>query len=37
MAWLLFKETLEPLNKVGLAIAVLAIFLISYQEVMSIF
>lgn len=36
MAWLLFKETLEPLNKVGLAIAVLAIFLISYQEILSV-
>jgi len=37
MAWILFKETLEPLNKVGLALAVAAIFLISYQEIMSVF
>lgn len=34
MAWVLFKETLQPLNKLGLALAVLAIFLISYQEIL---
>ncbi|MFN8345631.1 MAG: hypothetical protein U0X91_11535 [Spirosomataceae bacterium] len=37
MAWILFKETLQPLNKVGLVLAVLAIFLISYQEILSAF
>lgn len=31
-AWLFFKETLNPLNRVGLIIAILAIILISYQE-----
>jgi len=34
MAWVLFKETLQPLNKLGLALAVLAIILISYQEIL---
>lgn len=33
-AWILFKETLQPLNKLGLALAIVAIFLISYQEIM---
>jgi drug/metabolite transporter (DMT)-like permease len=37
LAWLLFKETLQPLNKLGLALAVLAIFLISYQEILAVF
>jgi drug/metabolite transporter (DMT)-like permease len=37
MAWVLFKETLEPLNKLGLALAVVAICLISYQEIFSVF
>jgi multidrug transporter EmrE-like cation transporter len=31
-AWLLFRERLSPLNRLGLALAVLAIVLISYQE-----
>ena len=33
LAFLLFGETLQPLNKAGLALAVLAIVLISYQEI----
>lgn len=37
LAWVLFKETLQPLNKLGLALAVLAIFLISYQEILAAF
>jgi drug/metabolite transporter (DMT)-like permease len=37
MAWVLFRETLQPLNKAGLVLAVLAIFLISYQEILSVF
>lgn len=37
LAWVLFKETLQPLNKLGLALAVLAIFLISYQEILAVF
>jgi drug/metabolite transporter (DMT)-like permease len=37
LAWILFKETLQPLNKLGLALAVLAIFLISYQEILGAF
>lgn len=36
-AWILFKETLQPLNKLGLGLAVLAIFLISYQEILAVF
>ena len=32
LAFLLFNETLQPLNKWGLALAVVAILLISYQE-----
>jgi multidrug transporter EmrE-like cation transporter len=36
-AWLLFKEKLEPINKIGLALAVVAIVLISYQEIQSSF
>jgi drug/metabolite transporter (DMT)-like permease len=35
MAYVLFKETLQPLNKLGLALAVLAICLISYQEILA--
>ncbi len=31
-AWLLFKETLNLLNRIGLIVAILAIILISYQE-----
>lgn len=31
-AWLLFREKLNPLNRVGLVLAVAAIVLISYQE-----
>jgi drug/metabolite transporter (DMT)-like permease len=31
-AWILFKEKLEPVNKIGLVVAILAIILISYQE-----
>jgi multidrug transporter EmrE-like cation transporter len=31
-AFLLFKETLQPLNKWGLVVAVVALLLISYQE-----
>ncbi|MPR35475.1 hypothetical protein [Salmonirosea aquatica] len=31
-AWLLFREKLNPLNRLGLALAVVAILLISYQE-----
>lgn len=31
-AWLLFKENLNPLNRIGLIVAILAIILISYQE-----
>lgn len=31
-AWLLFRERLTPLNRLGLGLAVLAIVLISYQE-----
>ncbi len=37
LAWVLFRETLQPLNKLGLALAVLAIFLISYQEILAAF
>jgi drug/metabolite transporter (DMT)-like permease len=37
LAWVLFKETLQPLNKLGLVLAVLAIFLISYQEILAAF
>lgn len=37
LAWVLFKETLQPLNKFGLVLAVLAIFLISYQEILAAF
>ncbi len=37
MAWLLFKETLQPLNKLGLVLAVAAILLISYQEIAGAF
>ncbi|MEZ4904147.1 MAG: EamA family transporter [Spirosomataceae bacterium] len=36
MAWILFRETLQPLNKLGLALAILAIYLISYQEILGI-
>jgi drug/metabolite transporter (DMT)-like permease len=31
-AWVLFKEKLQPINKLGLIVAILAIILISYQE-----
>ena len=31
-AWLFFREKLNPLNRVGLLLAVIAIILISYQE-----
>ncbi len=31
-AWLLFRENLTPLNRLGLGLAVVAIVLISYQE-----
>lgn len=31
-AWLIYKEKLNPYNRIGLAVAVLAILLISYQE-----
>ncbi len=31
-AWLLFRERLNPINRIGLGLAVLAIVLISYQE-----
>lgn len=34
MAWILFKEKLQPLNRLGLLIAVVAIVLISYQEIL---
>ena len=34
-AILLFKERLLPLNHIGLALAVLAIFLLSYQEILA--
>ncbi|NBB20333.1 hypothetical protein GVN20_13290 [Runella sp. CRIBMP] len=37
LAWILFKETLQPLNKWGLVLAVAAIFLISYQEILGAF
>lgn len=37
LAWVLFKENLQPLNKLGLVLAVLAIFLISYQEILAAF
>lgn len=33
LAFLLFKETLQPLNKWGLVLAILALSLISYQEI----
>lgn len=36
-AWLIFKERLQPLNRFGLALAVGAIVLISYQEIGSLF
>ncbi len=32
MGWVLFKEKLQPLNRLGLLIAVMAIVLISHQE-----
>lgn len=31
-AWVLFKEKLNPLNRLGLVVAIVAILLISYQE-----
>ncbi|MFN4147377.1 MAG: EamA family transporter [Runella sp.] len=34
MAWVLFKEQLNSFNKLGLFLAILAIFLISYQEIL---
>ncbi|AEI48815.1 EamA family transporter [Runella slithyformis] len=37
LAWVFFKETLQPLNKAGLVLAVLAILLISYQEISAAF
>jgi len=37
LAWILFRETLQPLNKLGLVLAVAAIFLISYQEILGTF
>lgn len=37
LAWVLFKEKLQPLNKLGLVLAVAAIFLISYQEILGSF
>ncbi len=36
-AWLLFKEKLESINKIGLVLAIVAIILISYQEILSSF
>jgi drug/metabolite transporter (DMT)-like permease len=36
-AWLLFKERLETVNKIGLVLAIIAIVLISYQEILSSF
>jgi multidrug transporter EmrE-like cation transporter len=36
-AWMIFKERLQPLNRLGLALAVGAIVLLSYQEIGSIF
>ncbi len=36
-AWLLFKEKLEFINKIGLLLAILAILLLSYQEILSSF
>jgi drug/metabolite transporter (DMT)-like permease len=36
LAWVLFKEKLQPLNRLGLLMAVVAIFLISYQEILGI-
>lgn len=37
IAWIIFKEKLNKLNKAGLAFAVLAIILISYQELFLLF
>ncbi len=36
-SYILFKEHLSSINKVGLAIAIIAILLISYQEVQGVF
>ncbi len=36
-AWLLFKEKLERINKIGLVLAIVAIVMISYQEILSSF
>lgn len=37
MAWILFKEELSTTKKIGMAIAVIAILLISYQEILASF
>jgi drug/metabolite transporter (DMT)-like permease len=37
LAWLFFKEKLQSLNKWGLLVAVIAILLISYQEILASF